>query len=69
MAVERSDLSVNLSVDRMAPVSSSLAVRGQSAPRNGEGKPRRRPPPAAKASEELAEEDGDRPEHRIDSLA
>ncbi len=69
MTVERTDLSVNLSVDRMAPVSSAPAVRGQSAPlRNGEGKRRRRPPPKEKASEEPTEED-DPPQHRIDSLA
>jgi hypothetical protein len=69
MTVERADLSVSLSLGRMAPVSVAPAVQGQSSPENGEGKPRRRPPPPEEASVESAEEGGEPPPHRIDSLA
>jgi hypothetical protein len=69
MTVERADLAASLSVERMAPVSGSPTVQGQSSPENGEGKPRRRPPPPEPASAEPGEEDGDEPQHRIDSLA
>jgi|HubBroStandDraft_1064217.scaffolds.fasta_scaffold458958_2 hypothetical protein len=75
MTVERADLSVSsaVSLERMAPVAEAPAVQGQSSRENGEGKPRRRPPPEKEASvepssepEEAAE---DPPVHRIDSLA
>ncbi len=68
MAVERVDLSVGLALQPMAPVSES-AVQGQSSPGSGEGKPRRRPPPPEEALAEPALEDGEDPQHRIDSLA
>lgn len=61
MAVERPGPSINLSVDRMAPVSAPPSVAGQSPPRSGEGKdkPRRRPPPPEETSGRLA---GEQPE-------
>ena len=74
MTVGRADLSVRLSVERMAPVSLASAVEGQSSAENGEakaeGKPRRRPPPPPEeVSGEPAEADGEQTQHRIDSLA
>jgi hypothetical protein len=67
--MEKADLSVSLSVERMVPVSVAPAVQGQTPPGNGEDRPRRRPPPPEEASAAPAEEDVDRPQHRIDSLA
>jgi hypothetical protein len=69
MTVEKADLSVSLSLERMVPVAPVPAVQGQSSPRDGEGKPRRRPPPPEETSVEPSEDDSDRPHHRIDSLA
>jgi hypothetical protein len=74
MTVERVDLSASLALERMAPVSASPAVQGRSSPENGEGKPRRRPPPPEDVSAEPAEpgpaeQDGEDPQHRVDSLA
>jgi len=70
--MEGSDLSIRLNSEPAEPVSSAPAVQGQSSPQDGEGKPRRRPPPpeeAAAATEQPKDQDEDRPQHRIDSLA
>jgi hypothetical protein len=80
MAVERADLSLGFSVERMAPVPAAPALQGQSPPedrdrdknkdKDKEDKPRHRPPPTPEGpSAKLAEEDNDPPTHRIDSLA
>jgi len=69
MTMERADLSVSLNPEPMAPVSATPKVQGQSSPGSGEDKPRRRPPPPEEAAAEPAEDDSDRPPHRIDSLA
>ena len=73
MAVERADLSVSLSLERMAPVSVAPSVEGRSlpdnGPENGEDKPRRRPPRPGEASADAAGENDDPPQHRVDSLA
>jgi hypothetical protein len=73
MAVERADLSVSLSLERMAPVSVAPSVEGrpspEGGPENGEDKPRRRPPRPEEASAEAAAENDDPPQHRVDSLA
>jgi hypothetical protein len=68
MTVERADLSVSISLERMAPVAAPPTVQGQSSPENGEGKPRRRPPPPEEPAAEPAEEESEPPQHRIDSL-
>lgn len=73
-------LSVGLLVDQTAPVSPGPGVQGQGSPAGRQGKPRRPTPPLGaeegspapsekedEASE--AEEEGDSPSHRIDSLA
>ena len=73
MAVERADLSLGFSVERMAPVPVAPALQGQSPPeerdKDQEDKPRHRPPPPEGPSAKPAEEDNDPPLHRIDSLA
>ena len=73
MAVERAELSVSLSLERMAPVSVAPSVEGRSSPENGpengEDKPRRRPPRPGEASTDAAAENDDPPQHRVDSLA
>ena len=69
MAVERADLSVSLSLERMAPVPVAPAVQGQSSPENGGRKLRRHRPRPEKASANPEEENDDPPQHRIDSLA
>lgn len=69
MAVERAELSVSLSLERMSPVSVAPGVQGQSSPESGQGRSRRRPPPPEEASTELVEGDSDPRPHRIDSLA
>lgn len=75
MAVERADLSSNLSLEQTLPVA---AAQGQAAPEGGPVKPRRRPPrkeaPAESAEEGLDQGEPDKDEsnrtaHRIDSLA
>ena len=77
MAVERADLSVSLSLERMAPVSVAPSVEGRSlpdngpenGPENGDDKPRRRPARPGEASTVAAGENDDPPQHRVDSLA
>jgi len=77
VAVERAELSVSLSLERMAPVSVAPSVEGRSSPengpengpKNGEDKPRRRPPRPGEASADAAAENDDPPQHRVDSLA
>jgi hypothetical protein len=70
MTMERADLSITLNLERMAPVPAAPKVQGQSSVgEGGEDEPRRHPPPPEKPSAEPAEEDGDQPQHRIDSLA
>jgi hypothetical protein len=66
--MESSDLSIRLDSEPTAPVSATPAVQGQSASGEEKSKPRRRPPPPEPAAEP-EQEDGDRPQHRIDSLA
>ena len=67
--MESSDLSIRLNVEQTAPVSEAPAVQGKSLAKNDEGRQRRRPLPPKEAAAEPAPEDGDRPQHRIDSLA
>lgn len=67
--MEKADLSISLNLERMAPVAAVPAVRGQSSPRDREGKPRHRPPPPEPVAPEAGEDDSDPPQHRIDSLA
>jgi len=81
MAVERADLSVSLSLERMAPVSVAPSVEGRSSPESGpengpengsedgDDKPRRRPPRPGEASADAAAENDEPPQHRVDSLA
>jgi len=66
--MESSDLSIRLDVEPMTPVTVTPAVQGRTASDGEEDKPRRRPPPPEQA-EEPEQQDGDRPHHRIDSLA
>jgi hypothetical protein len=68
--MERADLSISsASLESMEPVSAAPMVQGQSSRGDGQSKRRRRSPAAEAASEELSADDGDRPQHRIDSLA
>lgn len=69
MAVERTDLSLGLRIEPMAPVPVAPAVQGQSSPEDREEKPRHRPPPPEEPSAEPAPDETDPPQHRIDSLA
>jgi hypothetical protein len=59
MAMERAELSVKLSLERMSPVGAAPALQGQSSPAQssaeagpqiGQRKSRRRPPPSEPAS-------------------
>ena len=68
MAVERADLSP-LDIELMAAVPVASAAPGQSWPEDREEKPRHRPPPPEEPPAEPAPEEGDPPQHRIDSRA
>ena len=68
MELEKAELSLNVSLERMAPVSAAPAVQGKSSPGEKQGKPRRRRPPEEVLAEP-EEEENKRPPHRVDSLA
>ena len=74
--MDGSDLSIRLNLEPTAAVAAPPAVQGQASAKDGQGQPRRHPPPEQKASNELeiAEDELEKPEdqapqHRIDSLA
>jgi hypothetical protein len=68
--IERADLSLSSSLEQTVPIAGAPAMQGQASPEGGQGKARRRPPPEdASADPPGPEEDLDRPQHRIDSLA
>ena len=74
--MEGSDLSIRLNLEPTAAVEATPVVQGQAAPKDGEGKSRRRPPPEKQASgeleqpeDELEKPEDEAPQHRIDSLA
>jgi hypothetical protein len=74
MAIERTDLSGSLSPEPASPVAATPRVQGQAAPDGGQGKTRRREPPAEELEEENEtqepeEEDSDPSPHRVDRLA
>jgi hypothetical protein len=69
--VERIELSANLNLERVDPVATASGAVSERTSRESEpGKARRRQPsPGEEAAEEPGGEEGELPEHRIDSLA
>ncbi len=56
------------------PIEASPATQGKAAGKDGEGKPRRQPPPGEKSPDEgspaeMADTEDDPPQRRVDSLA
>lgn len=69
--MERAELSAILHLERLEPLATAFGpAREQTSREDERNKSRQRPlPPAEEAPAQPAEEDGDRIEHRIDSLA
>ncbi len=76
--MEGSDLSIRLNLEPTAAVAAPPAVQGQASAKDGQGQPRRHPPPESEkkasneleiAEDELEKPEDEAPQHRIDSLA
>ncbi len=69
--MDRIELSANLDLGRIEPVATASGPVAERTSREGErGKARHRPPAhAEEVAEEPGGEEGELPEHRIDSLA
>ncbi|HLW89271.1 MAG TPA: hypothetical protein VKR57_12320 [Terriglobales bacterium] len=63
------NLSADLTVDRLEPTASSPALQGRTPAGEAARKTRRRARPVSEAEADGSADRGDEPEHKIDSLA